>query len=92
MALVIPSYVPLNRLPAALGLQLSFAGVFFFIAGPVVGELLISSIQLNGFLGSNRYKLRTAYNHRTHSRSNELCRDIALFERDHIFRSCVLAA
>lgn len=28
MALVIPSYVPLHRLPAASGLQLVFAGIF----------------------------------------------------------------
>lgn len=28
MALVIPSYVPLHRLPAASGLQLVFAGTF----------------------------------------------------------------
>lgn len=37
MALVIPSYVPLDRLPAASGLQLVFAGLFYFIMGPIVG-------------------------------------------------------
>lgn len=37
MALVIPSYVPLHRLPAASGLQLIFAGIFYFFVGPVVG-------------------------------------------------------
>lgn len=37
MALVIPSYVPLHRLPAASGLQLIFAGIFYFFAGPLVG-------------------------------------------------------
>lgn len=37
MALVIPSYVPLHRLPAASGLQLVFAGVFYFLVGPLVG-------------------------------------------------------
>lgn len=39
MALVIPSYVPLDRLPAASGLQLVFAGLFYFVMGPVVGML-----------------------------------------------------
>lgn len=38
MALVIPSYVPLHRLPAASGLQLIFAGIFYFFMGPVVGK------------------------------------------------------
>lgn len=38
MALVMPSYVPLERLPAATGLQLLFAGFFYFTVGPVVGE------------------------------------------------------
>lgn len=37
MALVIPSYIPLERLPAATGLQLLFAGIFYFVAGPLVG-------------------------------------------------------
>lgn len=41
MALVIPSYVPLHRLPAASGLQLIFAGIFYFFAGPFVGMLLM---------------------------------------------------
>lgn len=39
MALVIPSYVPLHRLPAASGLQLISAGIFYFFAGPLVGML-----------------------------------------------------
>ncbi|XP_059616358.1 uncharacterized protein LOC132261528 [Phlebotomus argentipes] len=37
MALVLPSYVPLDRLPAATGLQLLFAGIFYFAVGPLVG-------------------------------------------------------
>lgn len=37
MALVIPSYVPLERLPAASGLQLATSGLLFIILGPVVG-------------------------------------------------------
>lgn len=43
LALVIPSYVPLNRLPAASGLQLLFAGIFYIVAGPVVGMKLHTS-------------------------------------------------
>lgn len=35
--LVIPTYVPLSRLPAAAGLQLLFGGLFFMFLGPVVG-------------------------------------------------------
>lgn len=39
MALVIPSYIQLDRLPAATGLQLLFAGIFYFVAGPLVGSV-----------------------------------------------------
>lgn len=38
MALVIPSYVPLERLPAASGLQLATSGLLFIILGPIVGK------------------------------------------------------
>lgn len=38
MALVIPSHVPLHRLPGATGLQLLFAGMFYFTVGPVIGR------------------------------------------------------
>lgn len=41
MALVIPSYVPLNRLPGASGLQLLFAGIFYFVMGPLVGNICL---------------------------------------------------
>ncbi|XP_030745819.1 uncharacterized protein LOC115874715 [Sitophilus oryzae] len=37
IALVIPSYVPLERLPAASGLQLATSGLLFIVMGPVVG-------------------------------------------------------
>ena len=37
MALVIPSHVPLDRLPGATGLHLLFAGTFYMVSGPVVG-------------------------------------------------------
>lgn len=40
MALVIPSYVPLDRLPGATGLQLLFAGIFYLVMGPVIGKSL----------------------------------------------------
>ncbi|KAH8235795.1 hypothetical protein KR032_007812 [Drosophila birchii] len=36
--LIIPGYVPLNRLPAASGLQLLISGLFTLIGGPFVGE------------------------------------------------------
>ncbi|KAH8304105.1 uncharacterized protein [Drosophila kikkawai] len=35
--LIIPGYVPLNRLPAASGLQLLISGLFTLIGGPFVG-------------------------------------------------------
>lgn len=41
LALVIPSYVPLERLPAASGLQLATSGILFLLLGPVVGRLRI---------------------------------------------------
>lgn len=63
MALVIPSYVPLHRLPAASGLQLISAGIFYFFMGPVVGTfilffaffvcLLFRKKRINGNLKSN---------------------------------------
>ncbi|EDX18383.1 uncharacterized protein LOC6726443 [Drosophila simulans] len=37
--LIIPSYVPLNRLPAASGLQLIFNTIFSFAMGPILGIL-----------------------------------------------------
>lgn len=36
--LIIPSYVPLRRLPAASGLQLIFNTIFSFAMGPLLGE------------------------------------------------------
>lgn len=39
--LIIPGYVPLNRLPAASGLQLLISGLFTLIGGPFVGELVL---------------------------------------------------
>lgn len=38
MALVIPSHVPLHKLPGATGIQLLFAGLFYLTAGPIVGK------------------------------------------------------
>lgn len=38
MALVIPSYVSLERLPAASGLQLATSGLLFIVLGPIVGK------------------------------------------------------
>ncbi|XP_075154462.1 uncharacterized protein LOC142228055 [Haematobia irritans] len=37
--LIIPSYVPLNRLPAASGIQLIFNSIFSFALGPVLGSI-----------------------------------------------------
>lgn len=39
MALVIPTHVPLSRLPAASGLQLVTSGIVFVCIGPIVGWL-----------------------------------------------------
>lgn len=36
--LIIPGYVPLNRLPGASGLQLLISGIFTLLGGPFVGE------------------------------------------------------
>lgn len=38
MALAIPSHVPLDRLPGATGIHLLFAGIFYLLAGPLVGK------------------------------------------------------
>uniref|UniRef100_T1GM12 Major facilitator superfamily (MFS) profile domain-containing protein n=1 Tax=Megaselia scalaris TaxID=36166 RepID=T1GM12_MEGSC len=37
--LIIPGYVPLNRLPAAAGLQLLITGIFTLGCGPIVGMI-----------------------------------------------------
>ncbi|KOB73433.1 Monocarboxylate transporter [Operophtera brumata] len=37
MALVIPTHVPLHKLPGATGLQLLTAGIVYIVLGPVVG-------------------------------------------------------
>lgn len=39
MALVIPSYIPLDRLPGATGLHLLFSGIFYMLSGPIVGVI-----------------------------------------------------
>ena len=38
MALVIPTYVPLEKLPGATGIQLLTAGIVYLTLGPVVGR------------------------------------------------------
>lgn len=57
MALCIPSHVPLNRLPAATGLHLLFAGLFYIAFGPVVGELIkfLDFIQIYFIFQFNSY-------------------------------------
>lgn len=40
MALVIPTHVPLHKLPGATGIQLITAGIVYLVLGPVVGEYL----------------------------------------------------
>lgn len=41
IALVIPTYVPLERLPAASGLQLASSGLAFLIFAPVIGKKIM---------------------------------------------------
>ncbi len=55
MALVIPSYVPLARLPAATGLQLLFAGIFYFVVGPLIGSYMNDIIFLLGKQFTNNH-------------------------------------
>lgn len=38
IALVIPTHVPLHKLPGATGIQLLTAGIVYLSFGPVVGE------------------------------------------------------
>lgn len=38
MALVIPTHVPLHKLPGATGIQLLTAGIVYLSLGPVVGK------------------------------------------------------
>lgn len=45
--LVIPDYVPIERLPAANGLQSVTNGLIFMALGPLVGEHWRTSTQLN---------------------------------------------
>lgn len=41
MALVIPTHVPLHKLPGATGIQLLTAGVAYLTLGPFVGKYYI---------------------------------------------------
>lgn len=45
IALVIPTYVPLERLPAASGLQLAASGMCFLFFAPVIGKTTIQNLQ-----------------------------------------------
>lgn len=38
MYLVIPSYVPLDRLATASGMQMILNGIFLLVGGPLIGE------------------------------------------------------
>lgn len=38
MALVIPTHVPLHKLPGATGIQLLTAGIVYLSLGPLVGK------------------------------------------------------
>lgn len=40
MALVIPTHVPLHKLPGATGIQLLTAGIVYIVLGPVVGKCI----------------------------------------------------
>lgn len=44
IALVIPTYVPLERLPAASGLQLAASGMCFLFFAPVIGKTIIQNL------------------------------------------------
>lgn len=41
IALVIPSHVPLHKLPGATGIQLLFAGIFYLSVGPIIGMYIL---------------------------------------------------
>lgn len=41
VALVLPTYVPLHKLPGATGIQLLSAGIAFLALGPVVGKYML---------------------------------------------------
>jgi hypothetical protein len=41
MALVIPTHVPLHKLPGATGIQLLTAGIVYLVMGPVVGKIIL---------------------------------------------------
>ncbi|XP_017872466.1 PREDICTED: uncharacterized protein LOC108620104 [Drosophila arizonae] len=48
-SLIIPSYVPLKRLPAAAGLQLLMSGTFSMVFGPMIGLIHSTPVVLNCF-------------------------------------------
>lgn len=43
MTLVIPSYVPIQKLPNASGIQMVTNGIVLTIAGPIIGIEMISN-------------------------------------------------
>lgn len=46
MALVIPTHVPLHKLPGASGIQLITAGMVYLSLGPVVGKECLNSMSI----------------------------------------------
>lgn len=44
MSLVIPSYIPIERLASASGIQMFTNGVFMMLLGPVLGKYLSNNL------------------------------------------------
>lgn len=69
MYLVIPSYVPLDRLATASGMQMILNGIFLLVGGPLIGKIIFSinivSIKVTiffTFLSFRKYKNPRRYN------------------------------
>lgn len=50
MSLVIPSYVPIERLASASGIQMMVNGVFILIGGPALGKHFLLVLSQNKML------------------------------------------
>lgn len=55
MALVIPTHVPLHKLPGASGLQLMTAGIVYLALGPVVGMIVFLELYASYYSISKKY-------------------------------------
>lgn len=87
--LIIPSYVPLNRLPAASGIQLIFNSIFSFALGPVLGKF--NSIDIDKIILLIKMCVCSLFFHRFNYRQFRICCHNTLHQHTNLSSFIVLA-